>query len=520
MPYLTCLDLAQEDRWPAGRSQPWWHISSFLSEPSRHSRISSAGARVLLGATRRADGLLTLSLAEQPLHEDGATSLAGGMHQWPNLLHLNLDNTSIGDRGAQALLPHLRTTLTVLSLTHNNIRRDGFNALAARIPRLSLVHLDISSNHSSMNNERTVTDMSLAIADCPTLTWLDLSSTGLRDPGATHLAQGLMNSGMRSLFTGYNDLSGEGIRQMARIASLVTTLTTLSISNTSDNGDGAIWWGTWLGPEPIALRTLDWSCVSITPQGATDPGGLFGALRSCPLLTSLDLTRCELDPPSAAALATALRGCPYLTEVDWEANDIGLHCASRVARFHPHLHTLSLNFCSIGTAGAVNLAKALQYCPTLHTLQLEHNGIGDVGISRLLRFGGSQLRSLSLAANKISSQGIQKFALHAQPLLSLTHLDLSDNSIGDHGLHYLFTSSRGWPALTHLSLESVHLGQHGGTILVQALTLIPTLRQLDLDSNFIRQPEWTTLSAFSCKVTGLNRHRFPFPTYEHILSTR
>lgn len=196
-------------------------------------------------------------------------------------------------------------------------------------------------------------------------------------------------------------------------------------------------------------------------------------------------------------------------EVDWTANNIGPHCASRVARFHSGLHTLGLNFCDIGTAGAANLSKALHYCPLLHTVQLDHNAMGDVGISLLLRHCGSQLRSLSLAANKISSQGIRNFAQRLQPLPFLTHLDLSDNRICDHGLHHLLTSSRTWPALTHLSLESVYLGDKGGNTIVRALKSISTLRQLDLDSNFIRQPERETLSTSTCKITGSNRHHYP-----------
>lgn len=280
VPYLTCIDLEEEDRWPACRSQPWWHTSSFLQDHPRSSlsRITLLGLQVLFDTTRYSTGLLTLCLAEQPLYETGATALAEGMQHWPNLCHLNIDNTGIRARGAQALFPRLRSTLTLLSLTHNTISGEGLLRLAERIQNLPLVHLNLSGNFKSMQSERIVTDMSTAIADCPTLTWLDLSSTGLRDTGATLLAQGLTNGCVRSLFVGYNDLSGAGIRQMARIARLVTSLDTLSIANTEDEGDGATWWGTWLGPEPIGLRTLDWRCVTITLQGATGHGGLSYAL--------------------------------------------------------------------------------------------------------------------------------------------------------------------------------------------------------------------------------------------------
>ena len=279
---LTTLDLGERPRDQASRHTGWWQPEASLRfHPSGRDDLRVQGARCLSVTLHFLPNLRELNLSHHALGLPGAIALANGLSCLGQLHTFDIRNNRISDAGLEALIPTFSTTLTSLAVGDNDIEEAIFD-LRTYARRFNLQTFSTQGNFGSLVEIVLVHALIESIQHWPRLTCLELQQTGITDRGVVALTDGLTQGHLVSLNIGSSDMSGIGIHHLARLASRLTSLTTLILDETTDGEDGANHWRHWLGTDAVNLRTLSWSGVSITRSGMTDPDGLADALRSCP----------------------------------------------------------------------------------------------------------------------------------------------------------------------------------------------------------------------------------------------
>ena len=135
--------------------------------------------RVPEGAFAR---LRSLTLADNPLGDEGAKRLARLLRDTRALRELRLGQTGLGDAGVEALAPACRL-LELLHVQENQITSAGLRTLAdAAMPRLR--SLALVENPALMRG-RGGAPLAQILRTSPELWMLDISATGVQDQDMT-----------------------------------------------------------------------------------------------------------------------------------------------------------------------------------------------------------------------------------------------------------------------------------------------------------------------------------------------
>lgn len=199
--------------------------------------------------------------------------------------------------------------------------------------------------------------------------------------------------------------------------------------------------------------------------------------------TALDLSRKQLDPEVASAVASYLPGST-LTSLQLRCNCLGTEGAvllgSRTLAAS-QLTCLDLSSNSIGNRGAAALAEGM-VSSQLAALTLWNNSISREGIVALARgLAGSRVTSLDLTWNPLGSEGAVELA-DALASCHIAVLRLAHAGVGSDGAKALgacLPSSH----VTELGLGHNPLGKVGCLALVHDPASIARLQKLDLTSN-------------------------------------
>ncbi|CAK9050369.1 unnamed protein product [Durusdinium trenchii] len=105
----------------------------------------------------------------------------------------------------------------------------------------------------------------------------------------------------------------------------------------------------------------------------------------------------------------------------------------------PRLHTLWLNACGLGDAGAGAVANALAQHSALREVELRFNSIGSRGATALAKalVTNNVLEKLDLQFNRIRSRGAVALAEALRSNNSLRHLEMQGNPFGAQGVQAL-----------------------------------------------------------------------------------
>ena len=199
----------------------------------------------------------------------------------------------------------------------------------------------------------------------------------------------------------------------------------------------------------------------------------------------------------ARAASYALRFVPSLTELDFRQNKIrvdgakaigmGLAKLRETCADNPSLRTLHLGRNELGSAGAIVIAKALQYIPSLSMLDLSNNNIGDDGTIAL----ASNLQhipflsEIDLRGNRIQNGGITALAEALPNVASLSVINLWQNNIDDAGAIALAGSLQHVKSLVKLILNANEINDKGAIALAESLKYVGKLSHLCLWNNKI-----------------------------------
>ena len=184
----------------------------------KQNRVSNEGVYSIIGSLESNNNLESLNLSSNMFDSQGATAIGKFLKETSRLKILVLnDMPQLGDTGVRELASGLamNKSLKVLHLRSCGISTVGGKHLASSLAsNFTLKELHLCGNTTLGSG--TVELFCRMMKFNPTLTSLHLSSCGVRDEGAGHLADLLMaNKSLTDLTLANNDISDAGAIQLA-----------------------------------------------------------------------------------------------------------------------------------------------------------------------------------------------------------------------------------------------------------------------------------------------------------------
>ena len=294
-PLKRCTELVLTECWLC---DGWSFFAPGLFEcASELTHLIADGDEIGVTAANEINNLLLrcsnvryLSLPRNPLENDGAIAISGGLSSCTVLDSLVLSHCRIGDRGVAAISRALPPTLRELNLSNNDISAIGVADIANAFRNLTkLTTLNLSGNDIGSSGGAELGEV---LGCLPKLHHLDLRGCSLTSSGITWLSRAIPScQNMRVLHLGSNGAGDEAINALAPAISSCVKLEHLSLAMNSITGDG-----TWVLVEDLV---------------------------NCPSITYLDMKGNSLGDDGAAAIADVLAEVKTLEVVDLSNNEIG-----------------------------------------------------------------------------------------------------------------------------------------------------------------------------------------------------
>ncbi|KAF8957929.1 hypothetical protein BGZ46_002072, partial [Entomortierella lignicola] len=361
--------------------------------------------------------MLSLGMNATPISASDFRVLVNSLKIDSILTTLDLQNNSLGNRGAVALSEALKTNtvLVALDLRNNLIETEGTVALTEALKiNTTLTTLDLRRNPVGRLGALALSDV---LETNTTLTSLNLWFNSIGKTASLAISSALKtDTNLTILNLVGNSIGNEGSMALSKALYTNSTLAILYLQNNSIEQEGAI--------------------------------ALSEALKVNTTLTTLDLRRNPIGRRGALALAEALEINTTLTSLNMWFNSIGVKSSlalSEVLRSKNTLMSFSLKDNFIGNEGVIALSEALKTNTTLTFLHLNNNSIGKeeaMALSEILK-DNTTLTVLSLDNNSIGNEGAMALSEALKDNTTLTQLGLNNNSIGNEGAIALSEALKG-----------------------------------------------------------------------------
>ncbi|XP_061124921.1 NACHT, LRR and PYD domains-containing protein 3-like isoform X2 [Syngnathus typhle] len=322
-----------------------------------HCELSKKSCEALASVLSSSRTLSHLDLSFNDLRDDGLEALAVGLAKPQCTLQvLGLESCNLSKKSCKALASVLSSpcSLRELDLSHNDLRDDGLEALAARLakPQCTLQVLGLQCCNLS---KKSCEALASVLSSSCSLRELDLSLNDLYDDGLEALATGLAKPQctLQGLKLIHCNLSKKSCEVLASVLSSPGSLRELELGD-NDLGDD--------GLEALAAGLAKPQCT----------------------LQVLAFNSCKLSKKSCEALASILSSPCILRELYLTHNDLcddGLEAlAAGLAKPQCTLEVLKLWNCKLTKKSCEALAKALRSNPShLQKLKLWGNDIEEEG---------------------------------------------------------------------------------------------------------------------------------------------
>ena len=377
--------------------------------------ISPYGVRAMTYFMQNNPDLKSFVLEHSELERQTAAFFANSLSQMPSLRELCLNQNIVGDGAVVAFSKNLSTNLPLekFVFSGNASRKDigdDFASVLKSCPNLR--HLDLS--YSGLGDEDMKAVME-ALKFVPHLRLLNISGCKLSQNSMTYLSEKLScTHELVSLsLENNNNIGAEGVKALTAGLHKVPRLESLSLHNVNRNTDSTretskvIY--TSLGPAFAhcpRLTRLDLS-ANLLHQGTF----IVECIKNAPKLTSLDLSGNAFQDGGAESLAKVLPCLKMLSELFLDRNRItchGLLCLSEGLKLTPNLRKLSLKSNLISDVGTEALASVFPNLCQLCELYLGYNSITEAGVNALCLSSKSlgNLQCLDLKGNLINEEGM------------------------------------------------------------------------------------------------------------------
>lgn len=377
--------------------------------------VNPYGVRAMTYFMQNNPDLKSFVLEHSELERQTAAFFANSLSQMPSLRELCFNQNIVGDGVVDAFSRNLSSNLPLekFVFSGNASRKDigdDFASIMKSCP--NLCHLDLSYSGLGDEDMKAVID---ALKFVPHLRLLNLSGCKLAQNSMAHLSEKLScTHELVSLsLENNNDIGAEGVKTLAAGLNKVPRLESLSLHDVNRNTDRTketskviyICLGKAFAHCPRLTR-LDLS-ANLLHQGAF----IADCIKNATRLTSLNLSGNAFQDDGAESLAKVLPGLKMLSELFLDRNHItchGLVCLCKSLKLSPNLRKLSLKSNLISDVGIEALASVFPSLCQLCDLYLGYNSITEAGVNALclsLKSLGN-LQCLDLKGNLISEEGM------------------------------------------------------------------------------------------------------------------
>jgi len=325
---------------------------------------------------------------------------------------LDLSLNKIGPKGAEAVEAMVAAvdSVTSLSTAHNNISGKGARQLASAVMRKPTLEIFSGILLNELRaNRLTTLDLpgkglgvveAMVLADLLTVmaspTALSLRENGLDDEGVTTLCEALQNSQVQELDLSDTDIGTNGLKAVADMIAVVSSLTSLSLGGRNVIGDdgAAVIARALKNSKTCNLASLNLSGEHGTANqiGAVGARGLAEYISVSASLTILSIQDNFLGDDGTKLLCDALSQSTVtnIEELNFYENNIewaGARAVGQMAAVVASLTKINLSANFLGDRGVIALCDALKNSKVTKLQQLEvaDNGIGDIGAEALVQ---------------------------------------------------------------------------------------------------------------------------------------
>lgn len=356
----------------------------FFSLPENGLSVASAEAITHILSSNRAYTVLELS--GNQLKDEGAEFIATLVRVNRSLVHIGLSSNNIGPAGGITIARALEENNTVVSLdlgarsgvNGNHIGMHGAEAIGHLLEHNAVLSkLNLCSNGLGANG---LSYIAKGLSHNVALTHLDLSSNNLGYEGARILASIIECGTISHLAVQRNSLGDKGGRLFfqAITDAMENDTDVLTYVNAEDNGFGPQT-AQCIGKVLSTSNALQTLCLS---------GNAFGkgvkritdGLGDNKMLTTLQLSRCQLTEDDGAAFGKALGDNKTLRVLDLSSNklkDRGVVDLLKGVGVNKCLRVLNLSANKIGSDGGQAIGECLLVNSTLRNLNLRRNAMPD-----------------------------------------------------------------------------------------------------------------------------------------------
>eukprot|EP00746_Dinoflagellata_sp_MGD_P033898 gnl/MRDRNA2_/MRDRNA2_18094_c0_seq1.p1 gnl/MRDRNA2_/MRDRNA2_18094_c0~~gnl/MRDRNA2_/MRDRNA2_18094_c0_seq1.p1 ORF type:complete len:788 (+),score=161.27 gnl/MRDRNA2_/MRDRNA2_18094_c0_seq1:126-2366(+) len=438
-----------------------WHRPLFRLELGQH-QVSKVGH---LAEIMRQGALHRLDMPYNAIEAQGAAVLAEALHGCKTLVHLDIKNDDVGSEGVETLCSALK-----------------FNSV--------LKHLNINGNNIGVKGAQLVAD---ALCENQTLETLEMGGNCLAESGAEMLVEGLKdNATLKSLGLESNCLGNKGSVSISEALQVNDKLERIRLRSNFIGESGAEYLFEALSANN-ALKQLELQSNNIGPDGAFH---LATALQTNQTLNSVDLEHNHVGAEGARHLAEGLRNNQTLETLELWGNRLGPQGGAHLGAVLPQntaLRRLGLRGNALGDEGLKAIADGLAKNLKLVDLDISANRFTEIGTAVLATALSSNnfLQVLQAAENRVGPKGGEALAQALKSNSALLQLDLGDNALEDRGaLHFAnMLSDGGASQMRSLELRRNRISSRGIELLAKALMSAKWLDHMGLTGNFCG-PEW------------------------------
>ena len=288
------------------------------------------------------------------------------------LLHLNLSDNALGEKGIRACAAAFQGQTTLESIAFQNVGCSVHGCAAVDEIMQSTTSLKRLHLLNNMSGDEGAVSIANVLARCPAMEDFKMASSRVGAEGGKALAKALTAGGSKLLILDIHDnpMTAEIAEELPHVFMKHLGLKRLNLNDTclGDDGVGAVAVALGAGGAPV-LEELEMELNEITVAGAEL---LAVALAAKTTLKKLNLSENELEDEGALAVARGIVGLSSLQVLNV--------CTNQIKR-----------------GGACALAKAVANMPELQLLALDDNEISESGIEALT--------SILRAAGKLAMLG-------------------------------------------------------------------------------------------------------------------
>lgn len=357
--------------------------------------------------------------------------------------------------------------------------------------------LDLTGSREFLTSETAEEALAPMLAPGATVSWIKFSTKSFGVDAALIAAKAIRNVSSTLKHADMSDIIAgrpeDEALQALRIISEALALANLESLDLSDNalGEKGIRACAAAVSHQKSLRHIAFQNVGCSVHGCAAVNEL---LVHCDNLRSIHLLNNMSGCEGAMSIAQIISRCPMLEEFKMASSRVGseggLALANALAKCGTNLRSIDLHDNPLTSEVSRALAEVIISHSSLNKINLNDTAMEDAGIEKIsLSLGRSakMIKHLELEINEITPEGAAELAKAINQMENLVYLNLKENELEDDGALEIAKALLGLHKLEVVDMRTNNIKRGGAVALAKACITLPSIKELLLDDNEISE---------------------------------